>query len=339
MKTELCRSLELLPDVYTLDTLTPKALISGLVDKERKPVAGILKKIHNRILVIKDFTAVLSMRSDQRQQVLAQLRNAYDGKLEMGFGTLEDKITENAVFGLIAAMTPVIDNHTKTLVTMGPRCIFTRIHDPPRRQAAEAARKNLGRETEMRDEIKKAVLEFVMTRDYSKKIEISEKRCKMIDALADYTAIGRTHVITKYYGGKIVNLSTPSPEAPTRLAKQLTKLGISLAIIRDHSEITDEDYNTLKRVSKDTLIPEYQKIIDYYMDNLEESFMAYQISEEQQMHLQTTINYLEIMQSLGIIEVEDSIDEMYERGWRENIRIWSLTKYFRDTIIEAGLKE
>ena len=73
MKTELCRSLGLLPEVYTLDSLTSKALISGLVDKERKPVAGLLKKINNKVLVLKDFTAILSMRSDQRQQVLAQL--------------------------------------------------------------------------------------------------------------------------------------------------------------------------------------------------------------------------------------------------------------------------
>ena len=337
MKTELCRSLGLLPEVYTLDSLTSKALISGLVDKERKPVAGLLKKINNKVLVLKDFTAILSMRTDQRKQVLAQLRNAYDGNLEAGYGTLPEKISQQSNFGLIAAVTPILDSHTITLVTLGPRCIIVRIHNPPRRDAAKAARSNLGKETEMREEVSKAVLSFVESRDYDRKIRISDERGTMIDALADYAAIGRTHVMTKSYGGKIREMTNPSIEAPTRLSKQLTKLGIGLATIRGHTRITNEDYETLKRVAKDTVIPNYQTIIDLFTDDLDKNTSAYGIHTEKRLHLQTTINYLEKMQAIGIVEELTTAEPT--KSWRESEtpRLWQLTQYYKDTINAAGL--
>jgi hypothetical protein len=225
-KTGLCRSISGLPEVYPLDVLTDKSLISGLVEKnketgEREPVAGILKELNGKVLVIKDFTAVLSLRDYKRQAVLSQLRNAYDGYYDSAFGTLKEPIRVEVEFGFIAAVTPIINNYIKTLVTMGPRCLMVRIHDPPRRESARAARENLGKEETMRYQVKEAVSNYVKSLDFSKKIEVSSRIGDSIDALADYTALMRTHVMAKYYGGKMIDHNIPSPEAPTRLSKQL----------------------------------------------------------------------------------------------------------------------
>ena len=330
LKTALCRSSKKLDDVYFLDTMTDKTLVSGLTrkDKDTKkdmPRAGILMHLDGRVLVIKDLTALLSLRDYKRDGVFAQLRNAFDGYYDAGFGSLPEPIRLKSSFGFIGAATPIIDNYTKAMVTMGPRCLTIRTWNPPMEEAANKAQNNTGNENEMREELQNIVRNFIEGANFGREIHINEEMRGKISALANYTAHMRTHVMADYRNGDIMDYSIPAIEVPTRLAKQLRKMGAILAILREHETMTDEDYSTLLRVAKDTAIPEYQFIMEYYLEDgdLDAEYNPNEISDMTGLHYRTARRKIELMEAIGILK---------RRGNK-----YGISDYFKGIIERAGL--
>jgi hypothetical protein len=75
----------------TISTITGEAaLLSGTPAKSRAKHAtgGLLRKVGpSGLLVVKDFTSILSMNRDTRALVLAALREIYDGHWTRNVGT------------------------------------------------------------------------------------------------------------------------------------------------------------------------------------------------------------------------------------------------------------
>jgi hypothetical protein len=347
LKTDLCRSIGDIDEVYSLDKLTPRTLISGMTERDKKtgelkPIAGIIKQLDGRTLVIKDFTSILSMNEDNRNEVIGQLRAAYDGYLEQAYGTLPHPIREYATFGFVGAVTPILDKYTTVLVTMGPRCLIARVHGRNYEKAALKAIQNAGHEGEMRGEVRHAVKAFVDKVDWKREVDVSETYQKRIVALATYVAYTRTHVFAKYYKGQIQLTELPTTESPTRLAKQMKKLVTALVLIRNHETITSQDYETLVRVAKDTAIPEYQMIVDYYMKNgLNNPATTYDISIGTGLNFQTVENKMLLMQAIGIAGYdmkETGEEKNKDREEKKTYSVaWKLTSLFRELITKSGM--
>ena len=325
LKTGLCRSISKIPEVYQLDKMTNKTLISGAVEVneegERVPIAGIMQHLDQRVLVMKDFTAILSMKQEVRDEVMGQLRGAYDGYLEQAYGTLPEPIRVKASFGFLGAVTPVLDRYTKILVVMGPRTLSMRLHGKNYVAAATKAMANAGNEEKMREEISTAAAHYVNRLKWSSEHvpQINEAYTKRIVYLATYTAFMRTHVFAKYYRGKITLTEIPTVEAPTRIAKQMAKLIQGLATIRGRDEVTKEDYDTILRVAKDSAIPEHQRIMNYFLENgLNKDATTSDLSKHTKMSFQSTENYAMLMASKGILTytVKDEGDGKYPQAWR-----------------------
>jgi hypothetical protein len=79
-KTELLRAFDGHKDAYFISNLTPSTLVSGIIPKRGRPDPSLLPHLNDKIVILKDFTTVLSIRSEQQQEILAQLREAYDGQ-------------------------------------------------------------------------------------------------------------------------------------------------------------------------------------------------------------------------------------------------------------------
>ena len=84
-KTERLMPLEVMPDVVLESSITgPAALLSGTGKKERAKDAtgGLLRKVPEGggVLLLKDFTSIIDMHRDARAEVLAALREIYDGR-------------------------------------------------------------------------------------------------------------------------------------------------------------------------------------------------------------------------------------------------------------------
>jgi hypothetical protein len=135
-KTEILNSLLRLTYAEPTATLTPAALLSGTPKKQRNKGAkgGLLPKIGDfGILVLKDFGSVLSMRPDTKAEILAALREIYDGSWTRHIGTDGGlTLTWSGKLGLIFGATEAYDNHHSVIGSLGDRFLLCRLRSSTR---------------------------------------------------------------------------------------------------------------------------------------------------------------------------------------------------------------
>jgi len=263
-KTELLRALDQREDTYFLSTITPRTLVSGKIVKKGKPNPSLIFKLTDKLVVLKDFTSILSMRADSQREILGQLREIYDGAYDGGFGTGEPKVTWRGRIGLIGATTPVYDSHHAVIGSMGERFILYRLTNGNEQKAGERAQEIVGRETEMRDEIRAAFHGFMdQVRDLIPKFKggCDDVVKEMLVSLAIFCAHGRCPVDRDWRTGEVRYL--PEPEGPPRLVKQLTQVATGLALVQGKEQIDIETFEVVKKIGKDLLPSHRLKICEY----------------------------------------------------------------------------
>jgi len=319
-KTEILRSFSDYDKAYTIDTLTPKTLISGLTRKnkvtgEPEPAAGLIFKINGKTLIIKDFTTILGKSEETRTEIYAQLRSIYDGYYEGGYGTLPDKIVAETRIGLIAAATPAIDRYNRLENALGTRFIKVRSDSDPIK-AAEMALENASEVDRMRYQLRGAVSSFIKALrergafDLDSIPQLSEQQKRAVILMAQYVAMMRANVWGRFdRTGDLLALEAVNVEKPTRVAKQLMKLSQLLAIIRDHARVEQSEIATLQRVARDTAEPTRQKIIDAFRAHGDfnapltiQDIDGITTNLGKRVHYRTARNELEVMFTLGIID-------------------------------------
>lgn len=253
-KTEIARSFKGSPRVYTTDTITPKALISGWREPKRKQAIDVLPQLNGKLLIIKDFTAMLSRPDIETTQVFGTLRGAYDGYFESVYGSGVGKKSFEATFGLIACVTPIIDIYSKVNSLLGER--FLRLRDKyNRHKATYSAVKHAGHETQMRTEIGEVMriaLDFYSLKAQDTNFMPTEDILVQIVNLADIVTILRSTVArdrkheVKYF---------PEAEVGTRVSKQLLRLAEGLKIMGVF------DYSKVLRVAKDSIPTEKLRLV------------------------------------------------------------------------------
>jgi len=314
LKTEIIRSLSEYPKAYSLDSLTAHTLVSGISKRDSNdelvPAAGLLPEINGKVLLIKDFTTILSSKEEDRSQIFGDLRSIYDGYFEKGFGTLSKPQRIKASIGLIAAVTPIIDKYTKLTNVLGERFLSIRSHPDPFATAKKAF-DNLGLEAQMRGEVAEAVSNYFQGLNFQKLPEYSdEQKTKLID-FAYYVTRMRANPLVHYFNGEIMEVELIEPETPTRISKQLKKLGHLLGVLRKHDRIEDSEIDTLRRVVKDSSQPKRQCIMDVFalIRSKYNSYNALTLSDiiglSKHIHQKTLQNELQIMKILGIIETNN----------------------------------
>ncbi|MEE9541063.1 MAG: hypothetical protein V3V85_06175, partial [Candidatus Thorarchaeota archaeon] len=256
-KTELLNALSDIPEIYPISDLTPQTFISGLM--KNKKASLLLRLKRGDILTLKDFTTVLQLPRDSRQQILSQLREIADGSYVKEFGTGE-RISWDGKLGFIAGVTPIIEQHRNVYAVLGERFLQLRTVLPPRKDLAKAAREGSGKEEEMRRELRKAMADCIASVDLDTIPEWSEDLGSALDSLVTLCAIARSGVVRS--GGYSKELQViPEPEVPTRLIKQLVKLGQASAMLRGADKVETEDYELIKKVAIDTMPATRWKIL------------------------------------------------------------------------------
>jgi hypothetical protein len=230
-KTERLMPLSVMPDVVLESSITgPAALLSGTGKKERAKDAtgGLLRKFRNGtgVLLLKDFTSIIEMHRDARAEVLAALREVYEGRWDRSIGADGGRtLTWTGRLGLIAGCTTAIDSAHGVVSVMGTRFLYVRLHAGDE-EIAGAAFDHAGDECPMRTELRTAVkglLDHPLGRPYDK----SEIRAPII-ALASYVARARSPVDRDQRGEIRLVMD---PEAPTRLVKMLAQLWRASGVI------------------------------------------------------------------------------------------------------------
>ena len=223
-KSEIVSSLRKAPAVWPLSSLTPQTLLSGYErkGKDKGPPASLLLQIGSfGILAFKDLTTVLSMHREARAQIISQLREIADGRTEKSFGN-GLRLEWEGKLGLVAGVTPIIDEQHAFLAVMGERFVLYRMPEVSRPEIARRSLARRGREDDLRTRISSLIAEFLAQFRNVGYLDLPDRFTEPLITLADIVTRARSGVARDYQTRDILYL--PEPEAPTRFAKQIAQL-------------------------------------------------------------------------------------------------------------------
>jgi hypothetical protein len=301
-KTETLRSLSEWREVYMLSSLTPSTLISGFVTQGGED-PSLLPLLNGKVLVIKDFTAILDMRREARQEILGDLRDAYDGQMSKAYGSGAGTRSYKSKFGLIAAVTPAVDRYSSVTQDLGERFLKFRLTEAGARARVKKALANSGQEGGMRVELSQAAEGALLTCDVQdeRAIAIGEAVLDNLIDLADLLAVLRSNVSRDGYTGVIDYV--PVPEIGTRLVKQFAKLARGIAAIRGKTEVGEDEYRLIRRIARDTLPSKRAFVVQTVYRLYHEGFLpTSRMGEELDMPTETTRIALEDLWMLKIVD-------------------------------------
>jgi hypothetical protein len=255
MKSELLMSLSEAPLTMMLTSLTEQTLVSGSAGGPYGADPSLIPKLHEHVLLIKDFTTILQMNPSARDNILGQLRDAYDRKTGKHFGTGLQRDYDSR-FGLFAGVTGAIDGVMAVNSTLGERFVKYRLPfeegilkgDPLIQRAIQ----NVALEGEMRKELAdvatKALDREVSLED---KPEISTEMQRKFMLLAQWVAGLRGTVVRDKWSQEIQ--FKPVTEIGTRLAKQLVKVSVGVSIYRRKEVMDEDEFEVAVKVGRHTI--------------------------------------------------------------------------------------
>lgn len=223
-KSEIITALTSAPGVWALSSLTPQTLISGF-ERKGEPASLLLQIGQFGILAFKDLTTVLTMHREARGQIIGQLREVADGKTEKSFGN-GLRLEWEGKLGLVAGVTPVIDEQHAFLAIMGERFLLYRMPEVSRQDIARRSMARRGHEPELRRRIRATVGDFLEQFVNCGRLALPDSFTEPLVVLADIVTRARSGVSRDGYSRELQYL--PEPEAPTRVTKQLAQLGAAM---------------------------------------------------------------------------------------------------------------
>jgi len=247
-KTEILMTLSDAPKIYTTSSLTPHALVSGASSVAGDP--SLIPKLKDKVLVIKDFTTILNMNQTHRDEIFGILRDAYDGKTEKVFGNNVVR-SYDSKFGIIAAVTPIIEQYTEEHASLGER--FLRYYMPIVKNPHDIIRRamsNVTQEDKMRKELKE-ISTKVLSTHFDVIPEIPPEIAEKIMYLAQWTSLMRGTITRDKYTKEVTH--RPFTEVGTRLAKQFCKLVIGIAMFHRAKKVQLEYYEIIRDVALATV--------------------------------------------------------------------------------------
>lgn len=292
-KTSLLEVLTKLPLVYPLNDLTPKTFLSGFKTPRGGKVALLHKLGTSAILVMKDFTTIISMRYENKAEIFSQLREIHDGFYNRvtGIGSV------GAWMGrltLITACTNAIDRERMTFRQMGDRFVEVRWSGPPHSETATV----IGRRPTATDydPIRKKV-EMYLSRPIACP-EVTDEAVEAIAIYACFVAAARTPVFRDEHGKNIIDVGTP--ETPTRLTQCLMSICLASAALDEAKTVRYKDVLLAKRIAKDSIPPARRRVFEMFENgalNLNAGGWD-EFSNFQKKKL------IEDLESLGIVEIQ-----------------------------------
>lgn len=252
-KTETVSALRGIGAHVTSSISSDAALLSGTQKRDiaKDATGGMLRVIGDRgLLVIKDFTTILSMNREVRGTVLAALREVYDGYWQRNMGGDGGRtLTWEGRIVVVGAATTAYDQAHAVISAMGDRFALVRMDSTRGRMSAgRQALDNIGKETEMRRELSDAVSACLRT-VRADVMPLDEVDSDELLRAADIVTSARTAIVHDFKGEPI---EAHAPEMPTRFAKMLGQVlrgGMALGMSRERAR------EVALRVARDSLPP------------------------------------------------------------------------------------
>lgn len=319
MKSELLMSLKDHGSVYATTSLTPHAMVSGAYSPDGKD-PSLLPHLDEKMLVIKDFTTILTMHYSQRDEIFGIFRDVYDGSTGKNFGTGVRR-EYNVKFGILAGVTHKIEAFGVVHQSLGERFLKFRASEDKRDSDEDKIRRalsNVNNEVAMRKELLE-VAARCLDRELPEQLPVlGAAVVERLIALAQLTSMMRG-VVDRNVFDKTV-LYNPSYEVGTRLAKQLAKLGLGICVFMDKQEVGEEEFTILKRVAMDTAPDRIETIVrKLWKENRE-----LRTSEVADLTRLPQATVFRVLQDLELLRIVDRTGDGQKHMWRLNNKLEGL---------------
>lgn len=249
-KGELLRPFEDYPTTVSVSTLSPSGLVSAYISEKDDEDKSLLPKLNNKTLIIKEFSPILGMGEAVIQRIMGDLRDAYDGRYSKASGTL-GLMEYKSRFGLVAAVTPKIEEYTEKFQELGERMLSLKFGMEQATLDDRIARmRHVHRAMKEKESWRKSLVEVVHTnlnkllsdRPNIHDIDMPDEQEEYVLILADLLATMRTPP----------QRGTVSPEIPTRVLQQLINLGATRILLDQRTQWECRDTEFIRRVVRDS---------------------------------------------------------------------------------------
>ena len=236
-RTILLEMLANLPRIHIVGAIkSPSALLSGVAKKDHAKGAtgGLLRQIGQAgMMVMKDFTSMLSLPREPLAEAIGALRETFDGRYSRPLGSEGGKVLEwQGRIGFLAACTPAIDRHSSLIGDLGERWIYYRY---PETDGYGETIKSLGitDPAAMMEELRALVNSFIDVLELAwddhgtDRRELDKHEKDRLYAMASLVCAARSTVPRDQFNHSEVN-DVASKEAPPRIAGELGQLYLGL---------------------------------------------------------------------------------------------------------------
>lgn len=327
-KTELIHSLLDAPGTVSKSSLTSAALITG------SQFAGdtdpsLIAHLDQKILLVKDFTTILNLHKEARDEIFGILRDAYDGTCEKHFGWGARRYESK--FGIIAGVTHAIENEDRGNTSMGERFLrynlnLNRMSSSNRRKAIRKALDNTEHSDIMRKELREAAHQVVNVDLSSLQTpHLPSESEEKILMLAELVSRMRARVDQNQYTREVETI--PVHEFGTRLAKQLKKLGQGIALYNRETSVSGKAYQVLLKVARSTIPGRNEHVLRALYTLTETKYDTLSSQEIGKAIRLPTETVRHVMAHMNLLKI---VDKTTEGEWR-------LRKDMRRMIDDIGL--
>jgi hypothetical protein len=319
-KTETVNSVSGVDHTIAVSTIASEAALLSATNK-KKPGAtgGILRRLGDQgVLVIKDFTSIISGDRKARTQILAALREIHDGKWNRSVGADGGQtVSWEGRIIVICACTTAWDSAYSVVAQMGPRFVTIRSSARVGRNAAgQRSIRNTGFESAIRSKITQVVTALINDAQLDDDdAELSETEESRLVAAADLVTLARTGVETDYRGNVV---DAHEPEMPTRFVKQL------VLIFRGALSIGIDRKDALKlalRCARDSIPPIRLSVLKDLAANDPDDCRIIDIAKRLRKPWSTARRTLEALYVLELINGIE-VDEKDENQKKTGRKIW-----------------
>lgn len=323
--------------VNALRNLDPKVNVLGTINRNslisfnRGELGGLLPSLpanphglgKTGIFVFKDFTTMLSLREEERSEVISQLREIYDGSWSRSSGSGHHdwigKVT------CIAACTPVLESAWSMKRDLGERFLTVRWGRTGGTALARAAGRQRGHETTIRTTTAELSQQFVRSAAIRSLPELPDDIFERIGNLSEIVACLRANV-HRAPGSKREILDTPVPEEPGRIHKSLSALALSHAALFSHP-VGEDDYRISRRVALDSVPSARLAILRRFP--AEGWTLPATVAKATRMAVSSVVWHADELVALGALELNESETQ--------EIKEYRVSDKFRELITGAGL--
>jgi hypothetical protein len=264
-KSSLLSVINKVPFCTQISDLTPNTFLSGM--KTAGKETSLLKKLGNNfVIVMKDFTTMISKDDQAKKTIISQMREIYDGHIVKATGTgdvIEWGSKEKPWKGtFIMAATEGIYKVQSEFADMGTRAINYIFQDQDRKKTTKAAlmnKRNNAAFNEHLGVLQEEVAAFVMERIENAPHTfdpIPEELENDLIEVGDLSSMCRS-VVDRDYRGQI-NLAL-SAEYPMRMSEQLLAMAQFMTYTNGGS-LTDEMRKAIFKTAFDS-IPKQRRLI------------------------------------------------------------------------------